>query len=286
MTNVKEAISHAISRLGPPEQHRLDCEVLLCFVLNKTRSYLYTYPEQILSEAELLQFHALIEKRHQGTPIAYLIGTREFWSLPLKVTEATLIPRPETELIVELTLKLLHSVKVAHILDLGTGSGAIALALAHEKPDWKITAVDNSSKALHVAQENAHDLHLNHVQFILSDWFTAIPAQDKFHAILANPPYIASHDPHLHQGDLRYEPQTALMSADDGLAALTKIIQQSLARLEKNGLLLVEHGYLQKKAVNTLLHHYGYTKIHCWQDSQGHDRVSGGMKIEVTTNSS
>lgn len=276
---IKEALAQALSVLGNPELHRIDCEILLAFVLNKPRTYLYTHPEQVVSDAALVQFKELIAKRLQGIPIAYLVGTREFWSLPLKVTEATLIPRPETELIVELTLKLLHSVEKAKILDLGTGSGAIALALAHEKPTWDITACDNSTEAIQVAQYNANNLQLTHIQFILSDWFTRIPAEKKFHAIVANPPYIASDDPHLYQGDLRYEPPTALSSGDNGLEALKQIIKQSLVRLEKNGLLLVEHGYLQKDAVGVLLHDYGYEEIHCWQDCQGNDRVSGGRLI-------
>ena len=279
MSTIKEAIAHALSVLGTPKQHRIDCEMLLAFVMNKARTYLYTHPEHIVSDKNLQQFNELIAKRRLGTPIAYLVGRREFWSLPLKVSEATLIPRPETELLVELTLKLLHSVKKAQILDLGTGCGAIALALAHEKPSWEIIACDNSLDALQVAQENAEKLHLSHIQFILSDWFTTIPAEKKFHAIVANPPYIASDDPHLNQGDLRYEPCSALTSGKDGLVALHQLIKQSLVRLKKNGLLLVEHGYLQKNAVGTLLHDYGYKEVHCWQDWQGNDRVSGGRRI-------
>lgn len=287
MSTIKEALAQALSLLtandllperSQTELHRIDSEVLLAFSIKKTRTYLYTHPEQVISNAELMQFNELITKRCQGTPIAYLVGSREFWSLPLKVSEATLIPRPETELIVELTLKLLHSVENAQILDLGTGSGAIALALAKEKPNWVITASDKCAKALQVAQENAINLHLSPIQFILSDWFTHIPSEKKFHAILSNPPYIASNDPHLYQGDLRYEPLTALSSGEDGLTALQQVIKQSLARLEKNGLLLVEHGYLQKNAVNTLLRDCGYDEVHCWQDWQGNDRVSGGRR--------
>ena len=278
MTTIKQAITHALSNLGPPKQHRLDCEVLLAFVLNKPRTYLYTHPEQSLSETELEHFKKFIVKRKCGIPIAYLLGIREFWSLSLKVTEDTLIPRPETELLVELTLKLLQPLKQAKILDLGTGCGAIALALAKEKPSWVITACDNSPKALQVAQENAFNLHLSHIQFILSDWFNMLPTEMTFHAIVANPPYIAHCDPHLKQGDLRYEPLAALCSGEDGLIALRRIIQQSLARLEKNGLLLVEHGYLQKKAVHVLFQEYGYTEVRCWQDWQGHDRISGGKR--------
>ena len=279
MTPIKETLIHALSCLGSPEEHRIDCEILLAFVLNKPRTYLYTHPEEIVSTKALVLFNQLIEKRRLGTPIAYLIGRREFWSLPLKVTEATLIPRPETELLVELALELVHSKKETRILELGTGCGAIALAIAKEKPNWEITAGDNSASALQVAQENALNLHLENIQFILSDWFTNIPTEKQFHAILANPPYIASEDPHLHQGDLRFEPPTALSSGEDGLEALTHIIKQSLARLEKNGLLLVEHGYLQKNAVLNLLKDYGYKEATCWQDWQGNDRISGGRRM-------
>ena len=278
---IKQAITSSKSILGASEEARTDAEILLAFLLKRSKAYLYTHPEEILSETEINLFNELIEKRRQGMPIAYLTGTREFWSLPLKVSEATLIPRPETELLVELTLDLLGSIESAQILDLGTGTGAIALALAKEKPNWKILACDKSDEALQIAKENAHQLQITNVEFIHSDWFTAIPIATQFHGIVSNPPYIASDDPHLEQGDLRFEPLSALASGQDGLRDLHLIIKQSISRLKKNGLLLVEHGYDQKNAVNALFRKYGYKEVKCWQDWQSNDRISGGMRIEV-----
>ena len=278
---IKQAITSSKSILGASEEARTDAEILLAFLLKRSKAYLYTHPEEILSETEINLFNELIEKRRQGMPIAYLTGTREFWSLPLKVSEATLIPRPETELLVELTLDLLGSIESAQILDLGTGTGAIALALAKEKPNWKILACDKSDEALQIAKENAHQLQITNVEFIHSDWFTAIPIATQFHGIVSNPPYIASDDPHLEQGDLRFEPVSALASGQDGLRDLHLIIKQSISRLKKNGLLLVEHGYDQKNAVNALFRKYGYKEVKCWQDWQSNDRISGGMRIEV-----
>jgi release factor glutamine methyltransferase len=280
MHSIKDTLTHAIARLHT-EEARIDSEILLAFVLNCSRTYLYTHPEKVLLAAQTTHFNQLIEKRRQGIPIAYLTGLREFWSLPLKVTEATLIPRPETEKLVEIALELLSPIPHARILDLGTGSGAIALALAHERPDWRITATDKSEAALQVAQQNAQSLQLSTIEFIHSDWFSAIPMDKKFHAIVSNPPYIATADPHLLQGDVRFEPYLALTSGDDGLQDLQVIIKQSLARLEKNGLLLTEHGYSQKQAVETLLTKCGFSEVQCWQDWQGNDRISGGRRIQV-----
>ena len=278
---IKQALTNAVFILNAAEEARTGSEILLAFVLKQSKAYLYTHPDKILSETETHHFNELIEKRRQGMPIAYLTGTREFWSLPLKVTEATLIPRPETELLVELTLDLLGSIESAQILDLGTGTGAVALALAKENPNWNILACDKSDEALQIAKENAHQLQINNVVFIHSDWFTAIPIETKFHGIISNPPYIASDDTHLEQGDLRFEPLSALASDQNGLKDLHLIIKQSISRLKKNGLLLVEHGYDQKNAVNALFNKYGYKEVKCWQDWQSNDRISGGLRIEV-----
>ena len=276
MIDIKRALNQAIDRLRPTSTSaQIDAEVLLAYTLSTSRTFLYTHPEKMLSNIEHETYEQLIEKRVEGMPIAYLTGTREFWSLPLIIRKDTLIPRPETELLVELTLTLLKSRSSISILDLGTGSGAIALALASERPDWNILACDVSQAALEVAHHNALHLSLNNVQMLCSDWFTSIPLQ-RFHAIVSNPPYIAKDDPHLKEGDVRFEPQQALSSGADGMDALRCIIERAYKHLLPGGLLLLEHGFSQKQAVMSLLYQHGYQHTQCWPDSRGHDRVSGG----------
>ncbi|OCH96875.1 protein-(glutamine-N5) methyltransferase, release factor-specific [Legionella jamestowniensis] len=280
MMEIKKALDSASKQLTQcSESARLDAEVLLAHILMKDRSFLYAYPEITLTQVQWHAFQRLILKRLEGVPIAYLTGTREFWSLPLKVCEDTLIPRPETERLVELTLTLLADKTKAQILDLGTGSGAIALACASEKPQWTIIACDCSLGALQTAEENAARLALSNVYFYHSNWFENISLEGLFDAIVANPPYIATNDPHLMEGDVRFEPPLALVSGQDGLNALKHIIKHSLDRLKPGGLLLVEHGFDQKSAVASMLKDYGYTEIQCWQDWQGNDRISGGKRI-------
>ena len=271
MTTIRQALLEASEYLTD----RIERDILLCFVLNKSRTYLYTDPEKPLSDQDAQRFMSLIQERLAGTPIAYLTGTREFWSLPLIVTPDTLIPRPETEMLVELTLSLIGTQEQANIFECGTGAGGVAIALAKEKPHWQIVACDNSQAALDIAQKNAQQLGCQNIHFYLSDWFSMIPKTLSFDAIVSNPPYIASDDPHIKQGDLRFEPYSALVSGQDGLDAIREIIEQSLARLKINGLLLIEHGYTQKNALAQLLSEFGYQSIQCWQDWQGHDRISG-----------
>jgi len=256
---------------------KIDAEILLSHVLNKTRAFLYAYPEKIISEDEQKKFKTLVDKRLAGNPIAYLIGQRDFWSLPLCVSEDVLIPRPETELLVELTLNHLENLDNALILDLGTGSGAIALALASERPNWQILAADINGNSANIAQKNASNLGLSNVKIMVSDWFESIP-NIKFNAIVSNPPYISEDDPHLLIGDLRFEPKSALISETNGLLDLTKIIKDSFEYLQPGGILLVEHGYMQKNAVIELFNQCGYENIKCFQDLQGNDRVSCGWK--------
>lgn len=255
---------------------RLECEILLAFVLQQTRTFLYTHQETILQPKQLTQFNHLRSQRQYGIPIAYLIGKKEFWSLPFLVNEATLIPRPETELLVEQTLNLLPQECPARILELGTGSGIIALALASERPHWRIDACDISESALQIAKKNQQSLGINNVEFIASDWYSHVPNTERYDAIVSNPPYIAESDPHLLEGDLIFEPRHALASGPVGLDALEKIIRESLARLKKNGLLLLEHGYDQKLQVTDFMQQTGYHDICTWKDLQGHDRVTVG----------
>lgn len=278
MTDIKQALRHAIHLLASTSPSpRIDAEALLVHTLNVSRTYLYTHPEHLLTSQEASRYQSLIEQRLNGHPVSYLTGFREFWSLPLHVTQDTLIPRSETELLVEITLKQLAKLSDATVLDLGTGSGAIALALASEQGNWRIFATDASQAAVAMARENATHLNLSNVTVLQSDWFSSIPHR-LFDAIVSNPPYLAMDDPHLQQGDLRFEPQDALVSGHDGLSDLTKIIKDSHSRLVPGGSLLVEHGFEQGPAVAQLLQQHGYEHIQCWQDLQGHDRVSGGTR--------
>lgn len=275
MKTIQQALQQTRSRL-PLAQARIDCEVLLAHVLHKSRTFLYTYPEETLTPTQWEQFQNLISARSEGMPVAYLTGSREFWSYAFHVTQATLIPRPETELLIELALKHLDAELPLRVLDLGTGSGAIAITLAKERPAWRITATDYSPAALEVAAGNAQRLNTC-VSFIESDWFSALPNLPLFDAILSNPPYIADKDPHLEQGDLRFEPSLALRGGEDGLEAYRIIIKQSLARLTPNGLLLLEHGHDQSREILSLLQKHGYQHVQCWSDWQGHGRISGGF---------
>lgn len=253
----------------------IEAEILLCYVLNKNRAYLFAHAEELLSKEHFEHFQNLIAERAQGVPIAYITGERDFWSLHLKVNRHTLIPRHETELLVELALEKIPNEPNTFILELGTGSGAIALAIAKERPLWQITACDVSEEALLVAKENAQCHQIKNVSFYHSDWFSNIP-QRKYHAIVSNPPYIAEQDPHLNQGDLCFEPRNALVSKQDGLADLQIISKQGYDYLLPNGILLLEHGYDQKINVRAILNKLGYRNVQCWKDLQGHDRVSGG----------
>lgn len=243
---------------------RTDVEILLVHTLKKSRAFLYTYPEYELKKLELAKFNKLFARRKLGEPIAYILGKKEFWSLELTLTKDVLIPRPETELLVELALEKIAG-DTAFVADIGTGSGAIALALAKEKPEWQIFATDLSKKALAVAAKNAKQLHLPNIIFLKSDLTVALP-QKKFAAILSNPPYIPVEDPHLKIGDLRFEPHTALVAGKTGLEIIEKIIQSAPQKLEKNGWLMLEHGFNQGEKVRTLFKKAGFTAIKTYRD--------------------
>lgn len=268
MINIRAALGH---------NPGLEAELLLCHVLHKNRAYLFAHPEVLLSEEQYQLYQHCLAERARGVPIAYILGEREFWSLNLKVTPHTLIPRHETERLVELALENISDNADTWVLELGTGSGAIALALAKERPKWNIVACDLSREALQVAQENAQRLHIPNVCFYHSNWFSAIPAR-QYNVIISNPPYIPEHDPHLNEGDLRFEPRKALASSQEGLADLHLIITQGYDYLLPNGLILLEHGYDQKLKVQAILNKLGYKGVQCWKDIQGHDRVSGGWR--------
>lgn len=255
---------------------KLDAELLLCHQLNCQRSYLYTWPEKILTTDEVIGFRELFRRRQNGEPIAHIIGYREFWGLALKVTADTLIPRPDTEILIEQTLELaanLPAGEALKILDLGTGTGAIALALKSELATAQMTAIDFSPTALEVAKENAKTLDLE-VNFLQSCWCQNLPAGEKFHFIVSNPPYIETQDPHLEQGDVRFEPITALTSGEDGLEDIRLIAAQAKRHLLPAGWLLLEHGFNQAQAVQQILHKQGFCQIQSRQDYAGNDRIT------------
>jgi release factor glutamine methyltransferase len=252
----------------------LENRILLCHALKLTRVGLITHSERVVNEHEAAQLAALLARRQAGEPIAYIVGQREFFGLPFKVSPAVLIPRPDTELIVELALERLAP--RARLLDMGTGSGAIAVSVAHARPDALVTALDVSEDALAVARDNAAANGAT-VRFLRSDWFAAL-GTEQFDLIASNPPYIASGDEHLVQGDLRFEPSGALTDFADGLSALRTIAAGAPAHLVEGGWLLLEHGYDQAQAVRALLLDAGYGEVQSWRDLGGIERVSGGRR--------
>ena len=276
LPDIQSVVKSARESLNPTSTTAdLDAEVLLCYVLDKNRAYLKTWPEKTLSHEHLSQFEQLIKKRSQGTPIAYLTGKQEFWSLELAVNSDTLIPRPETELLVEYILEKFGDKKTCDVIDLGTGSGAIALALASEKPQWKITATDVSDATLAIAIKNADNLNIKNITFIKSDWFTNITPHH-FDIVVSNPPYIVEGDKHLTEGDVQFEPSAALSSGPQGLNAIERIADRSRAFLRQKGCLVLEHGYDQKILVKDCLCSAGYTPIHQLNDLAGNARLSAG----------
>lgn len=255
---------------------RLDTEVLLCHILGKNRTFLYTWPEQLLSTSQQHQFQALFNRRLKGEPIAHLTGTREFWSLSLNVSSATLIPRPDTELLVELALGLSLAEQAA-VLDLGTGTGAIALALASEKPHWNICAIDAVAEAVALADENRRQLGFDNVRVFHSDWFSELNGQT-FDLVISNPPYIGASDDHLQQGDVRFEPCSALVADEAGFADLGTIISNANLHLNSGGWLILEHGYEQGDEVRQMMSLAGFSRVATHTDLAGLDRATIGHK--------
>lgn len=262
--------------LSESDSAALDTDLLICHVLDKDRVYLYTHPEQTLTAEQAAQFEILFERRHRGEPLAHITGRSEFWSLPLKSTAATLIPRPDTECLVETVLELYPHNSPCRVLDLGTGTGAIALALASERPAWDILGLDLSPEAVALANDNACSLRLERVRIIPSDWFAAV-AGEAFDIIVSNPPYIAESDPHLQQGDVRFEPHSALVAGVDGLSDIRRIVSSAPAHLVPGGRLLLEHGYQQAAAVAAELAACGFGAIDNRRDYGGNIRVSLGQ---------
>ncbi|MGN1392437.1 MAG: peptide chain release factor N(5)-glutamine methyltransferase [Succinivibrionaceae bacterium] len=267
--------------LGNKESSSIEAYYLVSYALNKDKAFILTYPEYDVIDEDVVKVRELVKQRLLGIPIAYITGYREFWSMNLKVTKDTLIPRSDTETVVEQALLKadLLSVKAnkLNILDLGTGSGAIALALKKELPEANITAVDYSEGALEVAKENARNLNLD-VDFVKSDWYSALKEHHQFHIIVSNPPYISEDDPHLTMGDLRFEPKTALVAPMQGMLDLLNIISSAEKYLANGGYLILEHGYNQASNVRSLLFSAEYTKVETVKDLGYNDRVTLGCK--------
>ena len=252
----------------------VDQRILICHALGISRTALITQSDRVLNAEEAALVSALLQRRHDGEPVAYIVGQREFFGLDFETTPAVLIPRPDTELLVELALVRLPP--RGRVLDMGTGSGAIAVAIAHSRPDASVTALDVSQDALAVAARKAQRNNAK-VRFLHSDWYAAVEGE-QFDLIVSNPPYIADGDRHLSEGDLRFEPSGALTDFSDGLSALRIIVAGARSKLAPGSWLLMEHGYDQSAAVRELLLSSGYTDVQSWQDLAGIERVSGGRR--------
>lgn len=276
MMQIAEAIKLAKQQLAHSATAQLDAEVLLCHCLDCDRSRVYAYPDKELPATVDTRFFQLVEQRAAGHPVAHLIASREFWSLRLQVTPATLIPRPETECLVEAALPLIPAEQPCSILDLGTGSGAIAIAIASERPLASVTATDISDAALNVAKGNASRHQLHNIRFVQADWFD-FEMDTPFDIIISNPPYISPDDTHLEQGDVRFEARSALVADAEGLAAIRTIVQHASAHLQPNGWLLVEHGFQQGDAVRALFTEHDFKQVSTGQDYAGLDRYSMGQ---------
>lgn len=278
---IDRAIKQASAKLAAAgiDTPQIDAQVLLMHVLDVDRSYLYTWPDKTLSAAAQAQFDDLVQRRLQGEPVAYITGLREFWSLRFAVAPSTLIPRPDTEILVVTALQLVADVP-AEVLELGTGTGAIAIALATERSLWQIKAVDNVAAAVALAQSNAERIltvqQQNALQIFTSDWFSAIEPAQQFQLIVSNPPYLAPDDPHLQQGDVRFEPHSALIAEADGMADYQTIVSTAPEYLAEGGWVLFEHGCEQGQVLRNLLTKQGFSQVQTWLDYAGLERVSGG----------
>lgn len=277
MPTLGETTSNAAQLLASTsDSARLDAEVLIAHALAIPRSRFISDPQMALDEQQLNKIQTLITRRAHGEPVAYLLGHKHFWDVELKVTPDVLIPRPDTELLVETALTLFPADASRNVIDLGTGSGAIAIAIAKARPHWHLCATDASQAALNVAIENAETYRLHNLTLLHSDWFANIAQDRKFDLILSNPPYIPDNDPHLAQGDLRFEPQQALRAGPDGLDAIRYLVPASKPYLKPAGWLLLEHGYDQGDRVRQLFVEHGYVDVQQRKDLGGHVRVTLG----------
>ena len=274
-TRIAELLRAAEHTLKGMDTARLDAEVLLDDLLAAGREWLYAHPEHEVPAAKSRDFYTLIHRRREGFPVAYLTGHREFWSLDLLVNTNTLIPRPETEGVVEVALERIRGLDAASMLDLGTGSGAIALALAHERPDCRIVASDISADALAVARQNASRHGIRGIEFVQSDWFSGLAGR-RFDLIVCNPPYVDTRDHALIDGEIRFEPRLALDGGHAGMQAITTVVSSATHHLAARGSLVLEHGADQGAAVRRLLAHCGFAAIETLRDAAGLDRTSHG----------
>jgi release factor glutamine methyltransferase len=276
VTTIAQCLKRSNELHSVSDSAELDIQLLLAYCVSQSRTFLMTWPERELNAVVLSAFDALVERRKNGEPIAYLIEQQGFWSLDLRVLPTTLIPRPETELLVEQALLFLSAKSDSKILDLGTGSGAIALAVAKELSAAVVVGVDIDHASIALAKENAVKNNVGNVSFQQGSWYEGLTGL--FDLIVSNPPYIRSDDPHLSQGDVRFEPARALVSGSDGLADLRIIISQAPRYLQPGGALMVEHGYDQKQVVNQLFKQSQFVGVSCYQDLAGQDRVTVGVK--------
>lgn len=270
---VADALAKAELLVNVSDSPRVDVELLLCEVLDKPRSWLFTWPDKALSSEQQAAFDQLLARRLQGEPVAHLLGYRDFWTLRLKVSTDTLIPRPDTECLVEQALSLLPN-QPARVADLGTGTGAIALALASERPAWQLQATDFHPGAVALARTNAELNQLNNVEVLQGSWCE--PLSGRYDMLVSNPPYINPEDPHLQQGDVRFEPLTALIAEEEGMADIRQIAEQATRHLCNGGWLLFEHGYDQGDAVRQCLTCLGYAEVETVRDLGGNERVTQG----------
>lgn len=280
MHSIRSALLHAQAQLNVAQQldaidARYESQLLLQHVLKVNRAWLIAHENDNLAADIQHEFNTLIQRRIGGEPIAYILGKREFYGLNLAVTPATLIPRPDTEILVDIALGKIPANQAAQVLDLGTGTGAIALAIAQQRPQAQVTGVDASKTALEVAISNSQQLHIPNTHFALSDWFDDLN-DTRFDVIVSNPPYIAEADAHLQQGDLRFEPISALASGADGLNDIRQIIDDCLIYLKPQGWLMFEHGYNQAEPVRELMAQAGLVTIETFKDFGGNDRVTIG----------
>lgn len=271
-------IAEAERKLAASGSARLDAELLLARLLGANRAHLYAYPERPLPVRAAIRYRRVIDERARGIPLAYLAGSHGFWSFEITVNPNTLIPRPETEHLVETALALIHSHGLRTVADLGTGSGAVALALKREVPALEVFATDISPKALVVARRNVKALGLSGIKLLRGDWCRALPER-RFDLIVSNPPYVASDDPRLRTGEIRFEPVIALDGGRDGLEAIRRVIAGAHERLQTGGWLAIEHGAEQRKPIETLFGAHGFGSVECVRDYAGHERISLGCAV-------